>query len=378
MGFFFNLNLKPGTICSHEYKTSTLGDPFTEESHAACSYQVKFSLPSGFRVQRAPENVPPIFVGERTAIYGLLNQNLVGKPELSVEGSISLSGDLLGGKIEHKLNCKIPVPVPRDDRSVTTIHHLAGKRLIKEMESDERWRSRKDEIIKLSCDSKVMSSFTSFIAIDEDLEKPVKGSMEIWDIQAHSFEFFPSSIVLRTRLGAARCAGVQERRLVENVSKAKSFKKQRKGFSLISRKSKGKNKNSAAPTLAKGSSEDKECPPVEKKLPHSFQPVTMEELATIISLQLASGAWCLTTELATVIGKTQGDIKLGCPVPCEGEMETVWATVVVLTYLEEKQPGLKDEWELVAAKAESWLIKQKLPERCSMAWLREKSLYIVR
>ena len=343
---------------------------------AVTGAEVKFSLPSGFRVQRAPENVPPIFVGERTAIYGLLNQNLVGKPELSVEGSISLSGDLLGGKIEHKLNCKIPVPVPRDDRSVTTIHHLAGKRLIKEMESDERWRSRKDEIIKLSCDSKVMSSFTSFIAIDEDLEKPVKGSMEIWDIQAPSLEFSLSSLV--SHINYADCVSYEERGLVENVSKAKSLIKKRKGFSLISRKSKGNNEKSAVPTLAKGSSEDKKCPPVEKKLPHSFQPVTMEELATIISLQLASGAWCLTTELATVIGKTQGDIKLGCPVPCEGVMETVWATVVVLTYLEEKQPGLKDEWELVAAKAESWLIKQKLPEGCSMAWLREKSLYIVR
>jgi hypothetical protein len=53
-------------------------------------------------------------------------------------------------------------------------------------------------------------------------------------------------------------------------------------------------------------------------------------------------------------------------------METIWATIIVLMYLQLRQSNFKDEWELVAAKAEAWLTKQNLPQGCSTQVLREK------
>jgi hypothetical protein len=99
---------------------------------------------------------------------------------------------------------------------------------------------------------------------------------------------------------------------------------------------------------------------------------TKSPLERIINLQLASGAWRLTAELLDVIAKTSREIKDACPVPCQGEMETIWATVIVLMYLQLRQSNFKDEWELVAAKAEAWLTKQNLPQGCSTQVLREK------
>ncbi|XP_043926564.1 von Willebrand factor A domain-containing protein 5B2 [Protopterus annectens] len=47
-----------------------------------------------------------------------------------------------------------------------------------------------------------------------------------------------------------------------------------------------------------------------------------------------------------------------------------WATVVALTWLEHKCAGFFVEWELIAAKADSWLQAQKLPEGISVASLK--------
>jgi hypothetical protein len=99
---------------------------------------------------------------------------------------------------------------------------------------------------------------------------------------------------------------------------------------------------------------------------------TNNPLERIINLQLANGAWKLSAELIDAIAKTTGEIKDACPVPCQGEMETIWATVIVLMYLQLRQSNFKDEWELVAAKAEAWLTKQNLPQGCSTQVLREK------
>ena len=56
------------------------------------------------------------------------------------------------------------------------------------------------------------------------------------------------------------------------------------------------------------------------------------------------------------------ELKVACPAACEGELELVWATVLVLAYLEKKLLELKDEWELIAMKAKNWLKKQHVPE----------------
>ena len=111
---------------------------------------------------------------------------MIGKVISGHKGSVSLSGDLLGGRIDHTVDFEIPNQIQEDCQSVSTIHHLAGKRLIKEMEmkADDGGKGKEEEIVKLSCDSSVISKFTAFIAIDEEQKEPVKGSLQTWDVQA--------------------------------------------------------------------------------------------------------------------------------------------------------------------------------------------------
>ena len=75
-------------------------------------------------------------------------------------------------------------------------------------------------------------------------------------------------------------------------------------------------------------------------------------LTTIISLQTAQGYWQLEEVAAQVFHHEVSQLMAECPVTCD---RSVWATMLVLVYLEVKFAGQKDEWELVAMKGEMWL-----------------------
>lgn len=325
---------------------------------AITSAEVKFNLPHGFTVQAAPEYVPPIFIGERIIIYGIVNQTSADEVTPTAEELICLSGDLLGAKIEHNMQFHIPSPVAKDTHRVTTIHHLAAKTLIKEMAFDVSGKYTRDDIIKLSCESNVISSLTGFIAIDTELQEPVKGSMETWDILPTAEEQQMSNVLA---LGGPYllCGSSGSASLMCKKSKSFGFPKLLSGKSKSRAKSKKKGK---LPILsASAVSKSSEDPAI-----------------TIVDLQLASGAWRLTAELATIVGKKLDVLNATCPVSCEGEMETIWATIIALSYLEQNKSEQKEEWELVAAKAESWLAKQSLPTECSIQSLRQKAVDILK
>lgn len=59
-----------------------------------------------------------------------------------------------------------------------------------------------------------------------------------------------------------------------------------------------------------------------------------------------------------------------------GASTEVWATILALVFLEICCVGQKDEWELIAVKAEAWLEGQAL-RGVSLASLREKARDIV-
>ena len=102
-----------------------------------------------------------------------------------------------------------------------------------------------------------------------------------------------------------------------------------------------------------------------------------QALSLIISLQLASGAWTLTTELAHILGRSVEKLKTACPAsPCKDEVELVWATALVLCYLEKRHLERKDEWELLAVKASEWLC-QHVPEGYTPEVFQEQAEKVV-
>ena len=268
--------------------------------------QISYTMPNGVTATSAPDSVPSIFVGERMIAYGILpSSSPLTKTQ---DGAISLSGDLLGAKIEHNMKFQVPVSVTKESVSqVSTIHHLAAKKLIKEMELNTS-TSKNNIMIELSCNSSVICSQTAFIAIDEERKEAVKGSLEIWDILAD-----------------------------ESVESDDDM-----GFGLFD------------------------------DLDISLGSAPKNQLSIIINLQLADGSWEFSKDLADVVGKPTTMIQEACPLPCKGAMYAIWATIIVLSYLKLQQSTFKDEWELVALKAETWIRKQNVPQGCSINVLREK------
>ena len=375
---------------------------------AVTNARVHFSLPVGYSAKVAPEEVPPIFFGERTIVYGILQKSLLGKVVSGSRGTVTLEGELLGEKIKHVLEFKVSGQGP-EAGAVPTIHHLAGKALIKGMENMES--SKKDEIVKLSCECSVISKHTAFIAIDEEQKEPVKGSLQTWDVVARpppmmggwrSFSLacsytasYQSASYGRHDLFSTPCLAAPPRALasygagVDRFDDSDSdneeggemeFEENAIEADLLEESNKDMKSNLAefncmasAPPLTLSSSKrmakDTRSKPSSSSSSWSPQPA----LPRIISLQLASGVWKLSADLAGLLGHSLEELKTACPAVCEGELELVWATVLVLGYLEKKLLELQDEWELIAMKAKNWLKKQHVPEGHSTDSFLEKA-----
>uniref|UniRef100_I3JSD1 VIT domain-containing protein n=1 Tax=Oreochromis niloticus TaxID=8128 RepID=I3JSD1_ORENI len=76
-------------------------------------------------------------------------------------------------------------------------------------------------------------------------------------------------------------------------------------------------------------------------------------LLHLVSLQEASGCWLLDPALATALGKTNKEVETSKP-----EKVDLWATILALLWLHAFKMDAKDEWELLAMKAASWLRAQ--------------------
>uniref|UniRef100_UPI000D30B739 von Willebrand factor A domain-containing protein 5A n=1 Tax=Maylandia zebra TaxID=106582 RepID=UPI000D30B739 len=95
---------------------------------------------------------------------------------------------------------------------------------------------------------------------------------------------------------------------------------------------------------------DEEFPPAKKP--------PRDPLLQLVSLQKASGCWLLDPALAAALGKTNEEVEKSKPEKASSE---VWATILALIWLHGFKMDAKDEWELLAAKAVSWLSAQKAP-----------------
>ncbi|XP_039877536.1 von Willebrand factor A domain-containing protein 5A-like [Simochromis diagramma] len=77
-----------------------------------------------------------------------------------------------------------------------------------------------------------------------------------------------------------------------------------------------------------------------------------------VSLQEASGCWLLDPALAAALGQTNEEVEKSKPEKTSSE---VWATILALIWLHGFKMDAKDEWELLAMKAASWLCAHNAP-----------------
>eukprot|EP00731_Ephydatia_muelleri_P029237 Em0020g881a len=294
--------------------------------------RVEFQLPAGFEVTQAPSKAPVLFSGDKAVVYGILK----GPSELMspVDCTASLKGQILDQPLEYSIPFEVPGNSP--SFSIPITHHLAAKALIKDWERDGG--NKKSEIVKLSIESSVVSSHTAFVAIDES-NQPVKGTMKTWDITAK--ELFQKQTKEVAFFGGIGGPSNQIPRVLR-----RSVDQEAASFRL-----------SAAPVCYSAISfcaSEKKCESRSASGPGRTGP-TGDTLSNLISLQQADGLWKLDDGIAKVLSKSLKELSDACPVKCNGGVATLWATALCVVYLELKHPSQKDEWELIAMKAELWL-----------------------
>ena len=157
--------------------------------------EVSFDVTSGFTALEAPDKLPTIFNGDKTVIYGIFRSKAASDLplEAGVSGTASLKGKILGVSFEHTIPFEIPPPSDSPDSDsfqVAVVHHLAAKSLIRDWEHKEGWASTasesecKQEIIRVSMESSVVSAHTAYIAVDEEQDKLIEGAIQTWDLSA--------------------------------------------------------------------------------------------------------------------------------------------------------------------------------------------------
>ena len=399
---------------------------------AVTDISIKFDVPSSFKVYQAPEEVLTLFSGDKVVVYGIIKKQKSASDQslqASVNGTATLKAQILSKPIEFKITFEIPPPSDfQSSFKMPIVHHLASKALICELQGEESWtgaatyKQRKKDIVTLSIESGVVSSHTAYIALDEEQGKLIEGAVTTWDIVAtmaqskesmpppskRLFHSMPSTPYLSKFSNShgfdakfeaknesewscydyqkmARCTNSMSSSSPKSIALAACYTHSYRhshthlnGHSYLQESSLEPVKFSAHKTsstssiITFGTVARQHVYHHNQLHIHSAVPDTLiEQLKLLISLQKAEGFWGL-------------DVFVRCEwlrflMPLVREnIEEICVTVHTLAYMEIKFPSRRDEWELVARKAEAWLERQTLPDQVNLEELKkETSDYII-
>lgn len=308
--------------------------------YAVDDISLSWELPPGLSVNMLSPEQPTIFRGQRLIIYAQLTGSM---PQAESIGAVCLKHTLQGKSLENKVTFSLQ---PKENANFT-IHRLAAKFLIqtKDLGSHEASKEEKKDVMNISLQSGVLSSFTAFVAINKELNKPVQGPLAHRVIprpmMAPSTSMFTRSYNLLTgpfknsRPRRRLCAADFVVYAAESTIRCES---------VIS------SMPSAAPIENQGvtdSSNEKSNSQNEHK---AFGENVVLQL---IFLQNANGSWKLDENLTKILGTTLEDIKAANPSK-HGD-PSAWATILAVVWLHANGQDSKCEWELLERKAVAWL-----------------------
>ncbi|KAL1781512.1 von Willebrand factor A domain-containing protein 5A-like [Sigmodon hispidus] len=282
-------------------------------SCSANDISLSWNLPPGLLAYMVSPKQNVIYRGQRLIIYAQLTGTM---PQVESSGEVCLKYTLQGKAIENKVAFSLQ---PKANASFT-IHRLAAKSLIqnKDMGLHETSKRVKEEVVNISIQSGVLSSFTAFLAINKELNQAVQGPL------AHR--------VIPTPALMSSCA----------------LKGRKKGLSLRKLRSKcGQNDLDEFFVFCE---ENMETYSSLQNVDEGFGDNVFVQL---VSLQKANGSWELDEDLTKIMGTSVEDIKDANPAK-DGD-PSAWATVLAVIWLHAKCKDLKCEWELLERKAVAWL-----------------------
>ncbi|XP_066458804.1 von Willebrand factor A domain-containing protein 5A-like isoform X2 [Eleutherodactylus coqui] len=293
-----------------------------------------WSLPSGMEAILLSKVPTAIFQGQKVIIYAQLK----GKVETEAEGKVCLQYNFKDELLKNTI-C-FPLKVEKVERP--TIHRLAAKSLISELESgtDSKSEEVKKKILETSLQSRVISSLTAFVAVNKDTKTPVEGPPIQRDIPAPGFMYGAAMPAMFHGPVGMACYMSQPQMIMASMPAPAFLMSEMEHLEMSA--------SMYAPERGRMdyNSEALDCLPV----------AAIEETPTfvrLISLQNADGSWNLNPEFSSILGISQQDISNKNP---DQNMDSsVWATVLALIWLHSSCLNQKEEWELLEYKAMSWL-----------------------
>ncbi|CAI5694371.1 unnamed protein product [Oreochromis niloticus] len=292
---------------------------------------VTWDLPKGSTVTVLSPPITTIFQGKRSLIYA----QLTGQSSEAAEGCVTVKYSLAGHPSENQLHFSLR---PAEDSGLI-VHRLAARTLIclleMKAENNEEKEEVKKKVVQLSVQSGVSSSFTAFIAVNKDNNKEIQGPLLHRDIPMAGLMKCAATPCCLAAYSSSFLRGVQYYCATDDSEDCEVDY----GCPL---EFEGMCSYRALP--------DEEFPPAKKP--------PRDPLLLLVSLQKASGCWLLDAALAAALGKTNEEVEKSKPEKASSE---VWATILALIWLHGFKMDAKDEWELLAAKAASWLSAQNAP-----------------
>nr|XP_005997083.1 PREDICTED: von Willebrand factor A domain-containing protein 5A isoform X2 [Latimeria chalumnae] len=287
---------------------------------------LNWQLPSGLQVVQLSKSPMVMFKGQRTIVYAQLK----GKLDEGTEATATLEYSLEGQAIRNSAVFSLQA----EKGSRVTVHRLGVKTMIKNLEGSDKSVSKK-EIIELSKQAGVVSSQTSFIAVNKELNQIVQGPL----IKAH--------IPLR----AGRLSLPTRSRLMMSFDQIQMCPRVKKSAGRLSPPTRSRAlegemdfglpmKTDLQACTYPSFRELSEASPKEEKL---------SPLMKLVSLQKADGSWSLDAALASVLGLTEEVIQTQTPSKdIEG---TTWTTILAVIWLHAFGANQKDEWSLLVKKS---------------------------
>ncbi|XP_023576950.1 von Willebrand factor A domain-containing protein 5A isoform X2 [Octodon degus] len=313
---------------------------------------LSWDLPPDLTANMLSPEQTVIFRGQRLIFYAQLTGKM---PTQEATAEVRLKYTLQGKNIEKKVTFSLQ---PKYDSNFT-IHRLAAKSVIqtKDMGFRETPARERKDVLNISLESGVMSSFTAFIAVNKELNQPVQGPLVHREI--------PRPVLVSNSISTCKSSFI-----VAQSSCASSMQPNfsRGSKACLNTLSEWKNGGPPDQVAAQSCSP---CPRIVcappalgplhlRKMPHSSANETSlqnncEEIGIVqlIFLQNANGSWNLNEDLARVLGVKLEDIKAAHP--DEHVDPSVWATVLAVVWLHTNGMDQECEWDLVERKARAWI-----------------------
>ncbi|XP_076780829.1 von Willebrand factor A domain-containing protein 5A-like [Arvicanthis niloticus] len=328
-------------------QTKALGSLKFALQYAVDNISLNWDLPTGVSVKMLSPEQPAIFRGQRLIVYAQLTGLL---PQGESTGAVCIKHTLQGKSLENKVTFSLQ---PKADANFT-IHRLAAKSLIqtKDLGSHEASKEEKEEVMNISLQSGVLSSFTAFIAINKELNKPVQGPL------AHRMiprpEFYLSAMGCPMPVAACvqrslKCSAMPNRALCKLPSLGSSMLRASRAPGIVPYTRQSLDMTKVEPIKEK----KKDSSTKKSNLQNEHRAFGENVVLQIISLQKANGSWELNEYLTKILNTKLKDIKAANP-DKHGD-PSAWATVLAVAWLHANGKELECEWELLERKAVAWL-----------------------